>query len=378
MTGCKLILDDPLASQAQAWNEAVAALPGAHVLQTWQWGRVKSAYGWQALPRVWRDGSGEVAAAGLILQRSVSIRGLPLALRVMYVPKGPLCNWADAGVRHVVLDDLERLARRQKAIFIKIDPDVCLGAGVPGQANAQENSQGQEVQVDLQRGGWRFSEEQIQFRNTVVIDLSPSLDDLLAKMKQKTRYNIRLAVRKGVAVRLGGSGDLPLLYQMYAETSARDGFVIRDEGYYQAVWSSFMQAGMAEPLIAEVEGQAVAALIIFRFAGKAWYLYGMSRDAHREKMPSSLLQWEAICRAKACGCRTYDLWGAPDTFDESDSLWGVFRFKEGLGGEVVRHIGAWDLPVRPALYGLYTQTLPRLLELMRRRDKERTRKMVST
>ena len=110
--------------------------------------------------------------------------------------------------------------------------------------------------------------------------------------------------------------------------------MIRDEAYYRAVWGGFIQAGLAEALVAEVDGEAVAALIVFRFAGTAWYLYGMSRLAHREKMPNALLQWEAIRRARTAGCLTYDLWGAPDEFSESDPMWGVFRFKEGLGGRV--------------------------------------------
>jgi lipid II:glycine glycyltransferase (peptidoglycan interpeptide bridge formation enzyme) len=98
----------------------------------------------------------------------------------------------------------------------------------------------------------------------------------------------------------------------------------------------------------------------------------MSKDAHREKMPSYALQWEAIQRAREAGCQVYDLWGAPDVFDESDSMWGVYRFKAGLGGDVVRTIGAWDLPMRPLYYRLYTQVLPRVLGIMRRRGKART------
>ena len=130
-----------------------------------------------------------------------------------------------------------------------------------------------------------------------------------------------------------------------------------------------------EPLIAEAAGEPVAAVIIYRFAGRAWYLSGMSLDAHREKMPNYLLQWEAMRRAKAAGCTVYDLWGAPEAFNEMDSLWGVFRFKEGLGGKVFRTLGAWDYPVRPGIYRLYTQILPRLLDMMRRRGNERTRQI---
>jgi lipid II:glycine glycyltransferase (peptidoglycan interpeptide bridge formation enzyme) len=130
---------------------------------------------------------------------------------------------------------------------------------------------------------------------------------------------------------------------------------------------------MAEPLIAEVDGQPVAALMVFRFAGTAYYLYGMSRQEHREKMPNHLLQWEAMRHARRAGCLAYDLWGAPEVFEARDPLWGVYRFKEGLGGQLVRTLGAWDYPVRPWLYRAYTQILPRLLAVMRRRGMEHTR-----
>jgi lipid II:glycine glycyltransferase (peptidoglycan interpeptide bridge formation enzyme) len=295
---------------------------------------------------------------------------------LIYVPKGPLLDWGDASLRQQVLADLAALARRQRGIFIKIDPDVVAGVGYPGQAGEQTDPTGMQVVCNLAQLGWRFSDEQIQFRNTVLLDLKPDLDTLLAKMKQKTRYNIRLAQRKGVTIRPGTLDDLKLLHRMYAETADRDGFVIRDEKYYLDLWKIFIQAGLAEPLIAEVEGEPAAAVVIFRFAGGAWYMNGMSRPAHRERMPNYLLQWEALRRAKAAGAETYDLWGAPDVFDESDSLWGVYRFKEGFAGELVRHIGAWDYPVRPLMYRLYTQLLPRMLDWMRWRGKERTRRLV--
>ncbi len=178
-------------------------------------------------------------------------------------------------------------------------------------------------------------------------------------------------------MRAGTEADLPGLYRMYAETSVRDGFVIRSEEYYLELWRRFLERGMAEPLIAEVEGEAVAGIFPFYFARRAWYLFGMSRQAHREKMPNYLLQWEAMRRAKARGCTQYDLWGAPDVFDESDAMWGVFRFKEGLGGQVVRTAGAWDYPSRPAAYVLYTRVLPRALDIMRRRGRERTKQVVA-
>jgi len=358
--------------QPQAWNELVASLPGAHVLQTWEWAQVKAQFGWQPDPYLWFDENGKVVAATMLLQRAIPLRGLATRLRVIYAPKGPLFDWGNSSLRRDVLDDLARLARKHGGMFLKIDPDVDLGTGIPGVEGAIENPLGQGVIVDLKETGWLFSEEQVQFRNTVLIDLHLDEQALLAAMKQKTRYNIRVAGRKGVRVRPGEQADLGNLYKLYAETSTRDGFVIRDEAYYRAVWMTFMQAGMAEPLIAEVEGEMVAAVIVFHFASRAWYLYGMSRAEHREKMPNHLLQWEAIRYARARGCQEYDMWGAPDVFDENDPLWGVYRFKEGFGGQVVRRLGAWDLPVRPLLYRLYTQILPHLLDLMRWRGRMRT------
>jgi len=281
-----------------------------------------------------------------------------------------------------VLDDLQRFARQRGAIFVKIDPDVVLGTGVPGAEDALEAPGGQAVRSDLERSGWLSSQDQIQFRNTVLVDLTQSEDEMLARMKQKTRYNVRLAEKKGVAVRAGTAADFPVLYRMYAETSVRDGFLIRAEDYYQTVWRTFGQSSLAirhspmpfhEPLIAEVNGQPVAAISLFYFAGQAIYLFGMSRDEQREKMPNYLLQWEAMRRAKALGCHVYNLWGAPDKFNESDGLWGVFRFKEGLGGYVSRTIGAWDFAASPLMYRLYTQTLPRIMDVMRSRGKARTR-----
>jgi len=360
---------------AERWNAFVSELPGAHLLQSWQWGQVKSAHGWTPIPRIW-DTDGRRAAA-LVLERTVRPAGLPLALRVLYVPRGPLLDWSDADLRRTVLEDMIDLARQRRAIFIKMDPELVLRTGVPGSPDDCPNPQAAEVTEELTRRGWRISDEQIQFRNTVQIDLRGEEADWLARMKQKTRYNIRLAERKGVAVRIAEEKELPLFYRMYAETAVRDGFVIRPEEYYLGVWRTFMQAGMAQPLLAEVEGEPVAGLVLFWFAGRAWYLYGMSRDVHREKMPNYLLQWEAMRLAKAQGCQMYDLWGAPDRFDESDSMWGVFRFKEGLGGTVARTPGAWDFPTRPVLYTLYTRILPRLLDLMRRRGQERIRQEVT-
>ena len=219
-----------------------ASLPGAHLLQSWEWAQVKSKYGWQAMPFVWMDERDEPCAAAMVLKRIIPIGGFARKMCILYIPKGPMLDWKDGRLRARVLDDLQELARRSGAIFIKLDPDVQIGLGVPGEEGSVELEQGLTIRSELEKLGWMFSQDQIQFRNTVLIDLSPSEDELLGRMKQKTRYNIHLAQKKGVTVRRGKLEDLPMLYRLYAETSVRDGFVIRDEGYYQTVWKNFAQA----------------------------------------------------------------------------------------------------------------------------------------
>ena len=244
-------------------------------------------------------------------------------MSIFYAPKGPLLDWANESLRTRVLNDLQAFAKKQGAIFLKIDPDIVLGRGIPNSEGDVTENSGQAAKSELTRRGWVYSSDQIQFRNTVLIDLSASEEEMLARMKPKTRYNIRLSEKKGVSVRVGTLDDLPMLYKMYAETSVRDGFVIRDENYYMTVWKLFMQDQSSTfdfqpstiPLIAEVDNEPVAAIFLFMFAGRAYYVYGMSRNLHREKMPTYLLQWEAMKRAKAewmqlsmiCGARPKSL-----------------------------------------------------------------------
>jgi peptidoglycan pentaglycine glycine transferase (the first glycine) len=377
----------------EIWNRLIGKLPNPHFLQTYEWGQVKAKYGWTPYYAVWTDDgkfhvsanlqsliTNDCVAACLILKKQILNRGFSARLSILYASKGPLLDWDNVSLRTRVLNDLQAFAKKQGAIFLKIDPDIVLGRGVPNSEGDVPENSGQAAESELTRRGWAYSSDQIQFRNTVLIDLSATEEEMLARMKPKTRYNIRLSEKKCVSVRVGTLGDLPMLYKMYAETSIRDGFVIRDEGYYMTVWKTFMQNNSSFilhpssfPLIAEVDNEPVAAIFLFMFAGRAYYVYGMSRNAHREKMPTYLLQWDAIKRAKASGCITYDLWGAPETFDESDSMWGVYRFKEGLGGEVIRTLGAYDFVPTKLWYKLYTEVMPRVLDVMRSRGKEKTK-----
>ena len=331
------------------WNGALEQLPAAHVLQAWEWGEFKERHGWRA--ERWGWGTSESPrAAAQVLSRPLPLLGL----RVMYVPKGPALDYDDASLLQAVLADLEGLARERRALFLKMDPDVLVDTSAGGRAVTL-----------LEQRGWRPSREQIQFRNTSLIDLQPSSEDIMARIKSKWRYNIRLAKRRGVVVRSGTLEDLPLLYKMYEETSQRQRFVIRPESYYVDAWGSFIQSGLALPLIAQVEAEPVAMIILFRFGRRAWYMYGGSRTVHRERMPNHLLQWEAMLWAKAQGCAVYDLWGAPDVLDGSDQMAGVHRFKMGFGAKLACHIGAYDYPTSRFGYWFYAVAVPQMLALMR-------------
>ncbi len=343
------------------WNAALRTLLYAHVLQTWEWGEFKhNTTGWQPQRLAFeRDGQ-------IVAMASVGIRRAGPA-RVLYAPKGPALDYGDAELTAAVLDQLQKLARKQGAIWLKIDPDVIAGTGVPGEPDEAPNLTGVAVTAALRERGWRFSPDQVQFRNTITVDLADSEDGLLAAMGQSTRRKIRIAQKEGVVVRPGSAADLETLYALYRTTGERDGFLIRPPGYYEQAWRAFMQAGLAHPLIAEVDGQAVAAVILFHFGRTCWYFYGASANEARDKQPNYLLQWEAMRWAKAQGYAVYDFWGAPDVFTEDDRMWGVYQFKRGFHGTVTRHIGAFDYAPYPPLYKAYTELMPRVLARIRKR-----------
>lgn len=365
-------LQPEIITERATWNDALRHLPYAHVLQTWEWGDFKHATtGWRPLRLAYRRDDQIVAMA------SVGVRRVG-ALTMMYVSKGPALAYQNAELAAEVLEHLQRAARHNRAVWLKIDPDVIAATGVPSTAAAVDDTAtappddlpdptGQAFMRLLREERWRFSNDQVQFRNTIVIDLTQSEDQLLAGMNQSTRRKVRIAEREGVTARAGTVADLPLLYDLYKVTGERDNFLIRPPGYYEQAWRVFIEAGLAHPLIAEVDGKPLAHVILFHFGKKCWYFYGASSDEHRDKMPNYLLQWEAMRWAKRQGYALYDMWGAPSVFNEADPLWGVYNFKRGFRGTVTRHIGAWDYAPYPLLYAAFEELYPRFLNWMRGR-----------
>jgi lipid II:glycine glycyltransferase (peptidoglycan interpeptide bridge formation enzyme) len=213
--------------------------------------------------------------------------------------------------------------------------------------------------------GFQRSPQRVQPLSTIHIDLSGDDEAILGRMKQKWRYNIRLAERKGVTVREGAAADLPAIQRLMDVTSTRDGFGVHNDAYHAAATELFGPPGMMTWLLAEHEGRLLAAIAVFALGKMAWYMWGASSDEDRNLMPNHAAQWAAMRWARARGCTLYDLWGipdevgaAPDAYREPESwgqggLWGVYRFKQGFGGRVIRYTGAWDMPLSRPAYALY-------------------------
>jgi lipid II:glycine glycyltransferase (peptidoglycan interpeptide bridge formation enzyme) len=355
----RLLRDDERA----AWNRFAGAQAAGHLLQSWEWGAFKARWGWQAGRVVVERADhapGDAILAGVQVLLRQPVARVPF--KVAYVPRGPLVDPRRTAPRVVgaLWGGLHHVCRRRRAVFCKIEPNL---PAAPALA------------AELQSAGFRPADH-IQPLNTILLDLAGSEDDLLGRMKPKTRYNIRLAGRRGVQVSPAATeDDLRAFHTLMLTTGARDEFVVRPYEYYRDAWRGFTAGASttgndpaAVLLLAThpAHGAApIAGLMVFAAAGEAIYMYGGSSDAGREHMPNYLLQWEAIRWARARGCRTYDFWGipddvttaAPDGADDNPNvrqgLWGVYRFKQGFGGREQTYAGGWDYIYNPLLYYLY-------------------------
>jgi lipid II:glycine glycyltransferase (peptidoglycan interpeptide bridge formation enzyme) len=188
----------------------------------------------------------------------------------------------------------------------------------------------------------------IQPVRTILLDLTADEATLLARMKEKWRYNLRLAERKGVKVRAAQSvEDIQAWYNLMQITSERDQFGIHTLDYYLQAWRIFNPRQQGRLFLAECEGQLLAGIFVSLYAKQGIYLYGASSNEQRNLMPNYLLQWEAIRWAKAQGAKQYDFWGIPATDAEAEAMAGVYRFKSGWGGEVVRFVGCYQHVYHP-------------------------------
>lgn len=317
---------------ASEWDSLITQYPDAHLLQTTAWGELKSTFGWYAV-RICTNQGGISGA-------QVLFRKLPAGYSWAYLPKGPIGeNW-DA-----LWPEIDIICRKRRSIFLKVEPDLWSNI---------------KVEDKQPPAGFLISSHAIQPPRTSVVDITGSEDSVLGRMKQKTRYNIKLALKKGVVVH--PSADLETFYQLVRITSERDQFGVHNLEYYRRAYLLYYERGACELLMAEYQHEPLAALMVFVQGRRAWYLYGASANESRERMPTYSLQWEAMRWARSRGCAEYDLWGVPDEDEStleanftqrSDGLWGVYRFKRGFGGQIRRAVSPWDRVYIPALYRAY-------------------------
>ena len=328
------------------WKSFFSRYSSAHILQSDPWGELKSIFGWQVSWVV----KGEFGA-------QVMFRSLPMGYHLAYIPKGPigltqeLDDFGNAQFIRGNLQDwkmfwseIDQLCHRRSVVFLKVEPDIW------------------EKPEHLSRPpvGFQASPHAIQPPRTILVNLDHDENQLLNQMKQKTRYNIRLAEKRGIEVH--PSRDIDTFYQLVTSTGKRDKFEVHNLEYYRKADQLFHPRGECELFIAQYMGTPLAGLMVFSVGKRAWYFYGGSSEERRDLMPTYLLQWEAIRWARLKVCVEYDLWGVPDAeesilerdfLNQSQGLWGVYRYKRGFGGCVRRSVGAWDRVYNHPLYLLY-------------------------
>lgn len=329
-----------------AYNKFIAAAEKGHILQAYEWGEIKGKGEWQPLRLLIEDNSGMPQAALSVLQRSIPGSGKT----IFYAPRGPVGDINNWELMDFLFAEARKLAIRQKAIMLKIDPDVPLKEN---RFASYLHSRGFR-RVDSGQGF-----EGVQPRFVFRLDINASEEELFNNFHPKTRYNIRLAQKKGVVIREDLTRDvLPVFYDLLKETTERDRFLVRPYQYFEDLWDVLVPQGQLKLFMAYYQGEAIAGTLAFILGDKAWYIYGASSNRSRNVMPNYLLQWTMIRWAKANNCKMYDFRGVPGHLTEENPLYGLYRFKKGFNGEFTEFIGEYDLVFAPFWYWAWRFLLP--------------------
>jgi len=292
------------------WNKRVD-----HPLQSYEWGEFRKTTGVEV-----------IREEGI----QITIHKIPhLPFTVGYYPKG-----TKLGKKEIAT--IARIAEKSRCIYIKCEPKI-------------EEGEQEIIKKKLVPGRALFT------KYNFVLDVRPSEKTLLSRMKQKTRYNIRLAEKRGVKVEIDNSPEALARYlELTEETTKRQGFYAHSPTYHQKMWEVMHQAGMADLLVARYQGKIITTWVVFSFGDTLYYPYGASSREQREVMANNLVMWEAIKLAKKRRLKYLDMWGAlgPEP-DSNDPWYGFHKFKEGYGGRLVEYVGTWDYVARPLLYCLY-------------------------
>lgn len=326
-------------TDARACDEEAATF-----LQSGFWAAFKGEFGWRSLS--FRVGKGDAPLS--VLSRRL-FRGASFA----YVPRGPAPGaMGDSRVeRLAALAGALRPFLPRDCVFLRFDP--------PWHSTRLETEPYDPSSRPSLGRPFRRAGADVQPPDTAVLSLSGRSDEeLLAGMRPKWRYNIRLALKKGVSVASEPpESAVDIFYSLYETTAARDRIALHPKRYYERLFSLAREYGPGAPdlrvWVARHEGGPLAAIITSCFRDEAVYLYGASSDEKRNLMPAYALQWAAIRAARDAGCKYYDFYGMPPFEDTDHPMAGLYRFKTGFGGEVFHYAGSWDYPMRPALYAGY-------------------------
>ncbi len=337
------------ACQRELWDSFVTAHEQGHFLQSWGWGTLKAGADWQPLRVLLWDTQREQIVAGAQILRRTAAHMSPRLGHLAYIPRGPVLDWshqenanpASSEISELFFAQLLPLLRRQGAIALYVE--------LPLEESEEDNIAARHTLTALRFRPVRA----VQPIRSIVLDIAANEQSLLANMKEKWRYNIRLAGRKGVQVRPAcGREDVQAWYKLLQITGLRDHFGIHSFDYYWRAWQIFAPRQQAQLLLAEYEKQLLAGIFVGCMARQAIYLYGASGNAYRNLMPNYLLQWEAIRWAKTQGATSYDLWGIPETDDADEAMAGVYRFKSGWGGRITRFAGNYEYVFHPLIMRL--------------------------
>lgn len=317
----------------------IAGHPKGHFSQSSLWGKQKSAWIWRAVAVRGADGAIKGSVAFLIRRMPV------FRAAMLYACRGPVCDLQDGETLKELVAGARALAKEYRGYLIKIDPDV--------------PAENQAFRQLLESHGFRVLQEGKNFEGIqpkFVFRMNvegKTEEEMLASFTQKHRYNIRLAVKKGVEVRVCGQEMVHDFTEIMYETGMRDNFVTRNEAYFSNMLKNLGEH--ARLYMAFYEGQPIAGTLAIWFGDKVWYLYGASSNSHRNLMPNYLLQWNMIQWALEKKCRVYDFRGISGDLDESNPLYGLYKFKKGFNGDFTEFVGEFDLVLRRPMHFMITK-----------------------
>ncbi len=316
---------------AEEFDKFVEANPKAHFMQKSSWAGAKSNWKWRGI--ICRDAEKNIVGTVAVLIRKVPV--LPYSL--LYCPRGPVCDLHNEAVFTKLVDAVKELGKEFKCCDIKMDPDVM--------AN-DDRFRDIALNYGFDLKGDTLSFETAQPRFVFRLNVKDRTEDeLLESFHQKTRYNIRVAVRRGVTIKIEGPEAAETFHKIMIETGERDNFGIRSAEYFAQMLESLGED--ARLYMAYYNGEAIAGTLAIKCGNKVWYLYGASSNEHRNAMPNYLLQWSMIQWAVESGCEIYDFRGVSGFLDESNPLYGIYKFKKGFNGDLVEFMGEMDLIIKP-------------------------------